>query len=43
MADFRMKLFTLAGMATVFAGMAFGQAVCAFSNCERGLRPRRKQ
>jgi len=28
MADFRMKLFTLAGMATVFAGMAFGQATC---------------
>jgi hypothetical protein len=25
MADFRMKLFTLAGAATVFAGMAFGQ------------------
>jgi hypothetical protein len=26
MADFRTKLITLAGMATVFAGMAFGQA-----------------
>lgn len=28
MADFRMKLFTLAGVATVFAGMAFGQVNC---------------
>ncbi len=27
MADFKMKLFTLAGAATIFAGMAFGQAV----------------
>jgi len=26
MADFRMKLFVLAGLATAFAGMAFGQA-----------------
>jgi hypothetical protein len=28
MADFRMKLFVLAGMATVFTGLAFGQATC---------------
>jgi hypothetical protein len=28
MADFRMKLFMLAGMTTVFTGLAFGQATC---------------
>jgi len=29
MADFRMKFFVLAGMATVFTGMAYGQALCS--------------
>jgi hypothetical protein len=29
MVDFRTKLFTLAGFATVFAGMAYGQATCS--------------
>jgi len=28
MADFKMKLITLAGAATMFAGMAYGQATC---------------
>lgn len=29
MADFRNRLITLAGIATIFSGMAFGQAVCS--------------
>jgi hypothetical protein len=37
MADFRTKLITLAGMATVFAGMAFGQAGYATVNPTTGV------